>query len=309
MTQAASAFNSAPAPAASAPAASAAPAASPAAAPSAAPAAAPPASNSAWYGGFGNAEVKTWAEAKGFKDPEAVTESAYNLEKLIGFDKAGRTLVVPKDDASPEELRAFQSKLGVPEKPDGYTLPLPADADPKLLATMQGWMHEAGVPPKSATKLTESFVKFSVEQQAQQEQALVVNSDKAFADVTARWGKDADANIELGKRFAAQLLPEQVTLDSGEKVGRADFLAKIFNSTGATAAMMELFAKAGAGLGEHRLHQNGGNGFSVDSPAAAQARIKALQSDKAWSNAYLNGDKDKKAEFEALFKTAFPSGQ
>jgi hypothetical protein len=314
MTQAAAAFSAAPAAPVAAPAASAAPAGAPAApAPPAAPAApasAPAASNSEWYGTFSNAEVRDWTKAKGFPNAEQVAESAYNLEKLIGHEKAGRTLVVPKDDASPEEVKAFHSKLGVPDSPDGYTLPLPADADPALVKTMQGWMHEAGVPPKSAAKLTEAFVKFSTEQQVQQDKAQLASSDKAFAEVTARWGKDADANIELGKRFAAQLLPAEVALDNGEKIGRADFLAKLFKSTGATGAVMELFAKAGAGLGEHKMHSNGGGGMGgVDSPAAAQARIKALQSDKAWSAAYLNGDKDKKAEFGALFKVAYPSGQ
>lgn len=305
-TQAATAFSAAP-PAAPA----AAPASAPAAAPPAAsaPAAAPPASNGDWYNGFGNAEVKTWAQSKGFKDAEAVTESAYNLEKLIGFDRAGRTLVVPKDDATPEEIKAFQSKLGVPDSADGYTLPLPADADPALVKTMQGWMHEAGIPPKSAAKLTEAFVKFSVEQKTSEDKTLFDQSDKAFGEVTARWGKDSDANLELGKRFAAQLIPAEVTLDNGSKVSRNDFLAKVFNATGATGAMMELFAKAGGGLGEHQMHTNTQGGMPDNSPGSAQARIKSLLADKSWSNAYLNGDKDKKAEMARLHEVAYGSTQ
>lgn len=308
-TQAAAAFTAAPAAPAGTPAppaAPAAPASPPVASTPAAPAA--PAAND-WYGNFGNADVKTWAQAKGFKDAEAVTESAYNLEKLIGFDKAGRTLVIPKDDATPEELKAFHSKLGVPESADGYQLPLPADADPALVKTMQSWMHEAGIPPKSASKLTEAFIKFSAEQVATQEKTLLDQSDKVFGEVMTRWGKDADANMELGKRFAAQLIPAEVTLDNGQKIARADFLGKIFNSTGATAAMMELFASAGRGLGEHKVHQNTSNGMSVDSPAAAQARIKALQGDKAWTNAYLNGDKEKKVEMDRLHVLAYGQAQ
>lgn len=293
-TQAAAAFSAAPAaPAVAAPAAPAAPVAPAAPTP-------PAPGGSEWFGGFTNPEVKTWAQAKGFKDPEAVTESAYNLEKLIGFDKAGRTLVLPKDDATPEEVKAFHAKLGVPDSADGYTLPLPADADPALVKTMQGWMHEAGVPPKSAAKLTEAFVKFSTEQQAKQEQTLFDLSDKAFGETNARWGKDADANMELGKRFTAQLLPAEVTMDDGSKVSREQFLAKIFNATGATGAMLELFAKAGKGMGEHVMHQTTGGGMPDNSPAAAQAKIKQLQADPAWTKAYLNGDKEKLALMTSL---------
>ncbi len=303
MTQAAAAFAAtASAPASSEGVAAPAPvASSPAPAPVAAPA---PAAGGEWFGGFANAEVKTWAQAKGFKDPEAVTESAYNLEKLIGFDKAGRTLVVPKDDASPEEWKAFNAKLGVPEKPGDYKLPLPADADPNLVSTIQGWMHKAGATPKMAEALTKEFVEFSVQQKTQEEKALFDLSDKAFGETTARWGKEADANLELGKRFTAQLLPSEVTLDDGTKVTRQQFLEKVFNATGATGAMLELFAKAGRGMGEHVMHTTSGGGMPDNSPAAAQAKIKQLTSDPAWSNAYLNGDKEKLALMSELQRQA-----
>lgn len=297
MTQAAAAFAAAPAPAAAAPVAA------PATAPVASPAAAP-AATTEWFGGFANAEVKTWAQAKGFKDPEAVTESAYNLEKLIGFDKAGRTLVMPKDDAGPEEVKAFHAKLGVPEKASDYKLPLPADADPTLVTTIQGWMHKAGATPKMAEALTKEFLDFSVLQKTQEDKALFDLSDKAFGETTARWGKDADANMELAKRFTAQLLPAEVTMDNGSKATREEFIAKVFNSTGATGAMLELFARAGKGMGEHVMHQTTGGGMPDNSPAAASAKIKQLTTDPAWTKGYLNGDKDKLAIMSELQKQA-----
>jgi hypothetical protein len=299
-TLAAAAFSAAPA----APAVAAAtPAVAAAPAVAATPAAATPAVPT-WYDGFTSPDVKAWTQAKGFPNPEQVAESAYNLEKLIGFDKAGRTLVIPKEDASPEEIKAFQAKLGVPESPDAYKLPLPADADPELVKTMQGWMHKAGATPKMAETLTKEFVDFSVQQKAKEEKALFDLSDKAFGETTARWGKDADANMEIAKRFTAQLLPAEVTMDDGSKVGREQFLAKVFNSTGATGAMLELFARAGKGMGEHVMHQTTGGGMPDNSPAAASAKIKQLQADPAWTKAYLNGDKEKLALMTALQKQA-----
>ena len=314
-SNAAAAFSAAPAapaapagaPTAATPAAPAAPALAAPAAP--APAPTTPAANGAWYDGFENAEVKTWTQAKGFKDASAVAESAYNLEKLIGHDKAGRTLVIPKDDASPEELKAFHAKLGVPDSPDGYQLPVPEGADPAFAKTAAQWMHEAGVPPKQAAALAEKWNAFAADQQKQQNDKLISNSDKAFSDTTARWGKDADANLELGKRFVSQLMPAEIQMDDGTKVPRQQFLERVFNTTGATAAMLELFAKAGKGMGEHAMHQGGTPAGGVMSPQAAQAKITALKGDSAWLNSYLNGDKAKLAEMTRLNEIAFGQAQ
>lgn len=252
--------------------------------------------------------MKTWVGSKGFKDPSAVAESAYNLEKLIGFDKAGRTLVIPKDDATPEEIKAFNTKLGVPEKAEEYKLPLPQNYDPKMTAEIQGWMHKAGATPKVAEALTKQFLEFSAAQQKTAGDALIASSDKAFADVTHKWGPKAQENLELGKRFAAQLLPAEVTLDDGSKVSRQDLLERVFNATGATGVMLELFANAGKGMGEHQVLSNGqGGGFGDLSPQAAQQRIAALKADPAWSKAYLGGDKDKLAEMTRLNALAYPA--
>lgn len=305
MTSAAAAF--APAPPAGAPAVAAAPVPAAAPAPIAAgPAAAPAANAPAWFDGFQNPDVKSWATAKGFKDPEAVTESAYNLEKLIGFEKAGRTLVIPKDDATPAEKAAFNLKLGVPATAAEYKLPLPEGHDPKLNETIQGWMHKAGATPSVAASLTEQFVAFSAAQKTDADKALLDLSDKAFATTTTKWGAEAQANLELGKRFTANLLPDQVTLDNGEKLDRQTFLEKLFNTTGATGAMLELFAKAGRGLGEHAM-RTGAAPPANDSPAGAQARIAALKADAVWVKAYLGGDKDKVAEMTRLTAQAFPN--
>lgn len=314
---AAAAFSAAPAgtpPAASAPPAGTPPVGTPPAATPPAgtppagtpPAGAPPAA--AWYDTFQNADVKTWTAAKGFKDPAAVAESAYNLEKLIGFDKAGRTLVIPKDDATPEEVKAFHVKLGVPETPDGYKLKLPDGTPEATTKAMQGWMHEAGVPPKSAEKLVESFVKFSGEQEATARAGLIADGDKAFAEQTSEWGKDAEANLELAKRFTAQALPEKVKLDNGTEVGRQEFLETLFNRTGATKVFLQMFAGAGKGLGEHAMRTNGEAPAGVMTPQQAQARIAALRADPDWSKAYVNGDKGKLAEMTKLNQLAYGGG-
>lgn len=263
-----------------------------------------PPANDGWYSGIQTPEVRTWAQAKGFKDPLAAVESAYNLEKLIGFDRAGRTVVLPKDDAPEAEKRAFFSKMGVPEKPEDYKLEALKDAPESLKTAVSSWMHKHGIPPSQANGIAAEFAAFSATENERTRTAMIAEGDAAFSALTAEWGAEADANLELGRRFAAQMLPEKVKLDNGAEVSRKEFLATLFERTGATGVLTKLFAQAGKGLGEHKMADDGIPGGFAMSAQQALAKIQALKSDPAWTKAYLNGDKDKMAEMQRLFQLA-----
>lgn len=233
-----------------------------------------------------------------------MAESAWNLEKLIGHEKAGRTVVIPGDDAPAEEVAAFRTKMGIPEKADDYmsVIKVP-DGQPDTFAKeAANWFHEAGIPPKQAAMLAEKWNAYQASGMQQQTQQQAADSDKAFGEVVASWGKDADANLELGKRAATQFLPAK---DAAE---RQAILGKLEGAIG-TKAMLEMFANIGRGLGEHKVHSNGDPGGLGMSPAEAQAKINSLKSDQAWTSAYLKGDATKKTELERLIKIAYPASE
>lgn len=306
---AAAAFAGTPAPAAApAPAPTGDPAGTPAQAPAAAgtpaPAPAPAPANDSWYSGIQNEEVRNWTQAKGWKDPAALAESAWNLEKLIGHERAGRTVVIPGDDAPPEEVSAFRAKMGIPEKADDYmsVIKVPEGQPDTFAKEASVWFHEAGIPPKQAGALVEKWNEYQAQAAQQHGEQLAQRADQEFGQVVAAWGKEADANLELGKRAATQFIPAK---DAAE---RQEILSKLEGAIG-TKAMLEMFANIGKGLGEHRVHSNGDSGGVGMSPAEAQAKIKSLSADKAWATAYLNGDAAKKAEMERLTKLAYPVSQ
>lgn len=258
-------------------------------------------SNDAWFSSIQNDEVRNWTQSKGWKDPAALAESAWNLEKLIGHERAGRTVVIPGDDAPAEELAAFRAKMGVPEKADDYlsVIKVP-DGQPDAFAKEAStWFHEAGIQPKQAALLAEKWNAFQGHAMEQQAKEAATHSDQEFSEVVSSWGKDADANLELGKRAAAQFIPAK----NAEE--REQALMKIESAIG-TKAMLEMFANIGRGLGEHRVHTDGDGGGLGMSPAEAQAKINSLKNDKAWSAAYLQGDASKKSEMERLIKLAYP---
>jgi hypothetical protein len=263
------------------------------AAAAAAPAAA---ANDAWWAKIENQDVRTWAEAKQYADPVKAAEAHYNLEKLLGFEKAGRTLVVPGENATPEEIKAFQQKLGVPESADKYEIPVPAGMDDTFAKEAKGWFHEAGIPAPAAAKLAEKWNAYMESAEQQAEQQFIAQSENDFNSWKAEQGAAYDQNLELYKRACAQFIPA----DNLEQ--RKDLVSKIERAIG-TATFMKMMASVGSGLAEHKM-VGGGEGGLVLTPAQAQQRINELRSNKDWSTAYLQGDKQKLAEMENLQKLA-----
>lgn len=309
-TNAATALSADPAPAVSAPAAApvdtgglpadtggAAIQAAVAAATAPQPAATDPAANEgAWYGKIENADVRTWAEAKGFKDPLSAVESAYNLEKLVGFDKAGRTIVVPDENATPEQVKAFQQKIGVPETAAGYTLPVPDGGDAAFASEAAQWFHKHGVPAKAAEGIVTEWNAKMAAAAEQADKQFEIQSNQEFEAWASEQGAALNQNQELARRAAAQFIPAK---DAGE---RRELISKIEQAIG-TGNFMRMMASIGSGLGEGKVHQ-GGEGGLVLTPAQAQQRIKELGSNKEWTASYLSGDKTKLSEMEALSKLA-----
>ena len=105
----------------------------------------------AWYGDA----HKDIVGAKQWQDPDSVIESYVNLEKLFGADKAGRTIVIPKDENDQEGLKAFRAKIGVPEAPEAYEL-----GDTNFAKAASSWFLETGVPKSAAQALAKKRCLF-----------------------------------------------------------------------------------------------------------------------------------------------------
>lgn len=248
-----------------------------------------------WYSGIQDEGVRNWVQAKGFKDPVSAAESAYNLEKMIGFDRAGRTVVVPDENSTPEQIKAFNTRMGVPETADGYTLPVPEGQDAAFSKQAAQWMHEAGISAKAGEALATKWNEHIAGIQAKAEQEFQAKSSADFDALRSEWGNAFNQNSELAKRAAAQFIP-----GSADERGKViDGLERVMG----TANLMKMFAAIGSGLGEHSLHQGDGG---MMTPAQANQRIAELKSNSEWTNAYLGGDQAKARELQQLIAMANP---
>lgn len=249
-------------------------------------------SQPSWYQEFPD-EVRGLVETKGWKSPVDAIQSYTNLEKFLGADKAGRGLVLPKEDAGADEWGQVYDRLGRPQSPEDYKLPLPENANPEFAQEAAGKFHELGLTAKQAQELTEWFNGKSEGALSQQDNELAENAEQQMSELQQEWGKEFDANIESGRRAARQF-------GVGEEM-----LTKMENALG-TKDMLKFFANVGKGVGEDAFVEGGGSGKFGMSPEAARVQINRLKADPEWTAKYLAGNADAKSELEKLMRAGYP---
>ena len=249
---------------------------------------APPAAPAIAWLPDADAESIGLIQNKAWTGPADVVTGYRNLEKMLGADRAGRTVVLPTADDSPEWSDVF-AKLGRPESADGYKLPVPEGEDPTFSRTAAAKFHELGISAKQGKALAEWW----------NDQAGAASAAKATADEAALaaehrqlekdWGTGPDAQMrrELARRAAVNLGLDEQAIEAMEKVSGYSKTMK------ALAKMGDFLREAGAeGLG-----QMGGFGMT---PEGAASRRSQLMADKEWRARAMNPQSSEWAEMQKL---------
>jgi hypothetical protein len=231
-----------------------------------------------WYDSVKDPETKAWLATKGLPDAESALKSYWGLERLIGADKAGRTLMAPKDDADAEAWGTLAKRLGLPEKPDDYKLPLPDGADPEFAKAAATAFHKLGIPPRYGKGITEWWNGYVSSEMAKQEQADLARAAEQTAKVMTEWGSAATANEELSRRGFREFA-EQFGLK--QKDGKDDNdLIKRFQAVLGADTMLKFFHGLGSMNAESRFAGGGGpSGFKGNSNDI-QAQINQITTDR-----------------------------
>lgn len=266
-----------------APPAAAAPASAPAAPPAAAPPPAPPAI--AWLPGA-DEETVGFVQNKAWQGPSDVLTGYRNIEKMLGADRAGRTVVLPAED-TPEAWGQVYDKLGRPANPDGYGIKAPEGADPAFSKAAAAKFHELGLSTKQAAALTKFHEEFggamTAAQQAQETAAL----EAEHATLKKDWGSEHDARREVARRAAVHLGLDEKAIDAMEK------------SSG-YALTLKALAKVGDLLSEHGAEGISTPGSFGTTPEGAKARKGQLMADKEWGKRAMNPASAEWAELQKL---------
>lgn len=221
-------------------------------------------------------EARAYAAAKGWGGPAAAVESYRQLERLLGADKAGRGLVLPKGPEDVEGWRAVHARLGCPEAPEAYELDLPETvAADQATAEFRSLAHELGLSLAQVKRLT-GWWRGRLEAAAAAGQARSARGAReAEALLRERWGEE----YEL-RRADAERARRRFTRRGDE--GLADLEALM-----GRPAAVAMLAEIGAALAEDRFAGGGETGFAM-SPEEARRELEALQHDNEFMAGFLD---------------------
>lgn len=239
---------------------------------------------------------KDWAEAG-----PALVKSYVNAQKLVGADK----LVLPTATSTPEQIKEFRTKLGVPEKFEDYGVKLPdgvkaEQLDQKLVDSWRQRLHAQGVPKAAAEALIADYITDNVGSAAAAEKARTDQDTQWELSLKQKFGDQYDAQVNYARHALANL----GTPELAAAIDKAGF--------GNHPELVSFFAKAGKAISDDSANGRGngqGNG-APKTAAAAQAALDAFNRDDAkqkalWDKSHASHEAVVK-ERAALFETAFP---
>ena len=229
--------------------------------------------------------VRAWEEAATAKSAESFWDQMGNLRSQVGrslvipteeasseqlesfYSRAieksnGRLTLMPRPDDPPEVQSAYRSAIGVPESVDGYEFPVldgvPPDLVPEERAkALREIAHTAGIPAKQFTEVAGKLLALDhAAIQASQAQRAA-----AQETLKTEWGDAYDQRYQRVTAFLERddAPPELVQAAAAKQLGPDT--AKYFYG---------LVERMGSEAGE-LARQTGG--ISVDTPADMEAKI------------------------------------
>jgi hypothetical protein len=250
-----------------------------------------------WFDGFDD-DAKGYVQNKGWKDPADLLGSYRNLEKLTGAGPDKLLKMPAPDDA--QGWNDFYNRLGRPETPDAYKLPLPEGDSGEFAKVASSWFHEAGLTEKQAeavaSKWNEYMGQAQQQMEVQQREQYQQTVQQDNASLQQEWGSAYEQNIQVAKVAAREFGFDGPTIDKMEQALGFGGLMKLMHSIGSKVGEASFVSGESGGAGR----------FGVMAPAQAQAQIKALQGDAGFIKRYTAGDADAKSTMERLHKWAYP---
>jgi len=253
-----------------------------------------------WYSGIENADIRGYAELKGWKDMGSAVESYRNLEKLQGVPPERLAKIPDANDT--DGWKAFNAKFGwaAPDSADAYDLPVPEGASNAYANKMKSVFHELGIPADKAKALVEKSNGVLAELGLADETAFKDSTAADLAKLKADWGGNFDELSQLADRARQEILP-----NSGLTSEQLDLMEDLVGS----ANMIRLFAAFGQKAGEAKFTAGGTDTNSGPmSPEAARARVEQLGQDRDWFKRLESGDANAQREWAQLQQTIARGG-
>lgn len=244
-------------------------------------------------------EHKGWLKDNPVDALNSVTESYQNLERMRGMP-ADRLVELPGEDAGDDAWKEVFRKLGAPDSPDGYEIPVPENLGENALADKaKNWFHEAGITPKQAEIISNRW---------NEEMTSLVEGQQA--ETQAKRTADVDAL----KKDWGDAFEKRVNQSAGvmESLGFSEQDVEAMRNAIGTKRMTEMFFDISTKVGEDSFQSGEGSQTMSGgmTPEQAKAEINRLQADPSFRKQLMDNrdpsHKDAVAKRERLYQIAYP---
>lgn len=253
-----------------------------------------------WKGELGQ-EFRGLAEAKKWNSTDQLARGYQELEKFHGVPPE-RLVKLPGSDAKPEDWEAVYSRMGRPEKPEGYTIRGVEGLEQLDLEspTTQWYLktaHQIGMSDRQVQNLMRGYLGEIERLHADDESAFMAKKTAEYGALKSKWGEAYDQNLGAARRASQEY---GITPDDLEVLYRAKGFAWV----------AERLAKMGAPLAEHGgEHRAGGGRLATGhlmTPAAAEHEISQLMADSAFMARVERKDVEAVKRWDDLHTLAYP---
>lgn len=145
-------------------------------------------------------DLKTDKSLEKFKDVPSLAKSYLEAQKAASKAMNAKGVIIPGENATPEEVSAYRKALGVPETPDGYELESPTlpegmvfDTDKaKKLAELA---HAKGISKEAFQELAKAYNANQIAEFEAQQKVVQENIKSATIEMKKEWGRDFEKNL------------------------------------------------------------------------------------------------------------------
>lgn len=188
-----------------------------------------------------------------FKGVDGLAKSYVELEKDASRLRNAKGVIVPGENAKPEDVDAFHKAIGRPDTPEdyGFTKPdnLPEGVvwDDERMAAYAKVFHANGIPKAAAHAIIQAHTESVIQEAAADEKAQKEFLEASTVAIKKEWGKDFEANLAQAEAII-------------EKLFGSEFKS-LLKSTGLGnhPAVVRGMFKASQMIGEHALSTGDGS--------------------------------------------------
>lgn len=176
-----------------------------------------------WREHMAGGDAKVLQRLNRFADPGALLKSYLELDRRMSAGELKSTL---KDGATPEELKAWRTENGIPDKPDGYQPPeglVLGDEDKAIVAEFAATAHAMNFRPEQYQGALTWYYEAKDKAEAAQADADAKLAKETQDALRGEW-PGAEYRANMNALHSLLDTAPQVTLEDGSKVQLKDLI-------------------------------------------------------------------------------------